>query len=213
MNVQETLSALMDDACEAQELDRLLAGMAEDSAAMRQWSQMCAQRDAREGTRIATVGDAWMAGLMSEVRAAPVPLASAHPKVASLAARRRPALRWRPVAGLAAAASVAVVAVALTVGVDRAPPAGAPAAVPVAAPAAGLQLVANTPAVPPRVDPAGTAQPLDAEDTWLLNNYLLEHNNALASQGVGGTLRYARFAAHTSDGARPMAVSAVEDAR
>ena len=58
MNVQETLSALMDDACEAQELDRLLAGMAEDSAAMRQWSQMCAQRDAREGLRALLIAEA-----------------------------------------------------------------------------------------------------------------------------------------------------------
>ncbi len=207
MNVHETLSALMDDACEAQDIDRLLAELAADPAAMQQWSRFCAQRDAREGVQLSAGGEAWVSKLMSAVQAEPVPMLAAHPKVASLAARRTP--RWRPLAAMAAAASVAAVVVTLMVGPQADPT--VPGTAPLTTPVSGIQQVADNRS-PPRVDPAGTAQPLDAEDTWLLNNYLLEHNNALASQGVGGTLRYARFAAHTREGVRPVAVS-VEDAR
>jgi len=33
----------------------------------------------------------------------------------------------------------------------------------------------------------------------MLREYLMDHSNAIADEGVGGTLRYARFAAHTAE--------------
>lgn len=206
MNTQESLSALMDGELAPHDTDRLLAGIDADPTLMQTWSRLCAVRDAGDDTRIAALPESWMTGLMQAVQSEPVPLAVAHPGVASLAARRRRPI-WQPLAGLAVAASVAMVAVTLSLNTaplaDPADPGTGPeAAAPVAAPR-DLRLVSNS----------VTAQPLDAEETWLLNNYLLEHNSALASQGVGGTLRYARFAAHTTDGVRPVATSTTEDAR
>ena len=32
-----------------------------------------------------------------------------------------------------------------------------------------------------------------------LRQYLMDHSSAVAGEGLGGTLRYARFAAHTAD--------------
>lgn len=208
MNTHESLSALMDGELAPHDLDRLLAETDADPALLQTWSRLCAARDAGDGTRIPASRDTWVSDLMQAVRAEPLPLALAHPQVASLAARRRRPI-WQPLAGLAVAASVAMVAVTLSLNTaPLADPAVADsvsdpdAAAPVAAPR-DLRLVSNE----------GVAQPLDADETWLLNNYLLEHNNALASQGVGGTLRYARFAAHTTDGVRPVSVSTAEDAR
>ena len=41
----------------------------------------------------------------------------------------------------------------------------------------------------------------DADDAHarMLREYLMDHSNAIADEGVGGTLRYARFAAHTAE--------------
>lgn len=208
MKTHENLSALMDGELAPHDLDRLLAEMDADPALLQTWSRLCAARDARDGTRIAAGADSWVRDVMQAVRSEPVPLALAHPRVTSLAARRRRPI-WQPLAGLAVAASVAMVAVTLSLNT-------APLADPAAADI-GVDAEASTPVTAPRdlrlVSNDGLAQPLDADETWLLNNYLLEHNNALASQGVGGTLRYARFAAHTTDGVRPVAVSTAEDAR
>lgn len=91
------------------------------------------------------------------------------------AAPERPV--WRPLAGLALAAAVATVAV-LALRPDRDL---APGAMPAATPAAAAGL---------------TAQPDAAQAR--LRDYLIAYSQSRAQQGIGGgTLGYARFAAHT----------------
>ncbi|AXQ30227.1 hypothetical protein D0B54_16775 [Solimonas sp. K1W22B-7] len=108
--------------------------------------------------------------------------------------------RWKPLAGFAAAASfgAAAVLVALPQGHQAGSiPGGAggfsPASVtaPVSLPLPsgrpqGLRAVSAS---------AAEIQQLQEDD---LSNYLIEHSNTAASRGMGGTLSYARFAAHNA---------------
>lgn len=183
MNAKETLSAAADGECRPDEWDRLLDALGRDPRLMSDWSRLCAQRDARDGIRLQAGADALTASIMQAVAAEPAPVMREHPRVTPLR-RRRPL--WQPLGGFAVAASAALMAFVLVLGgEDPAAPGSEPASVaaPVVLPPApreSLRVVSGT---------------SDADDAWLL----LEHNNAVAGQAMGGALRYARFATHSPE--------------
>ena len=197
---QETLSALLDGECSAEELDRLLDDVERSPELKAQWSRLCLSREAMEDTVVRKDQPCICAGVMAGLDAQPAELA--NPRVREF--RRPAAFNWRPMAALAAAASVATVALLVGMhGGAQAPPANGgvaaaqsavpltqPVSYPVGTPARYLQAVA--------LRPSGEQQWQDAGDD--LDNYLIEHNSSVAGQGVsmGGTLRYARFAAHSA---------------
>jgi negative regulator of sigma E activity len=183
MNAKETLSAAADGECRPDEWDRLLDALGRDPELMADWSRLCAQRDAREGVRLQPGAAALTTSIMQALAAEPAPIRQHHHKVAPLR-RRRPL--WQPVGGFAVAASAALMAFVLVMGGEERSAEGAPTSVsaPVVLPPApreSLRVVSNNPG--------------DPEDAWLL----LEHNNAVAGQAMGGALRYARFATHSPD--------------
>jgi len=64
----------------------------------------------------------------------------------------------------------------------------------------------QTVATVPQTSPAMTRQAaqlrwaqIEDDQARQLNNYLIDYSNYRSVQGVGGTLGYARFAAHTAD--------------
>jgi negative regulator of sigma E activity len=195
----ETLSALLDGECSAGELDRLLEEIEHSPALKEQWSRLCLARDAREGTHFAKNQPCICAGVMAGLDERPAELA--NPNVVELR-RPRPAFNWKPLAGLAAAASVAVVA--LLVGVTSTPQSGV--GLPETAQGAPVTEPVSYPVVPRQArNLQSVALHAEGEQHWQdagddLDNYLIEHNSSLAGQGVGmgGTLRSARFAAHSA---------------
>lgn len=184
---QDLLSALMDGECSDQELDRLLDAIEQDEALKRSWGRHWLARDAQAGLSVTRPADGGVpcicAGVMARLDA---PLPS---RVRALPRRHAPLTRyWKPVAGLAAAASVASLAVLVgpalldtPAGVDT------PVVTLPVAPAPGQVLA--------RAD----TEPREMNDDEL-QQLLIEHSNALDGRGLGGTLSYARFAAHTADG-------------
>jgi hypothetical protein len=192
MMSNESLSALLDGECSPAELDRLLDQMGTDPALMRRWSRLCAAREAREGTRAPALRQDLAAGIMAALEPAP-----RTATVISLPVRRsRSRGSWSGWAGWAAAASIAVVALLVNLPGNR--PEIAPQAPGLVqdgplpgsgSPQGGRDLRTV------RYDGGGAIEP-DEEDP--LANYLMEHNNTLANQGMAGTLRYTRFAAHTA---------------
>lgn len=186
MNAKELLSAAADGECHPDEWSRLLDAAGRDPALMDEWSRLCAQRDAREGVRLHPAAAGLTASIMQAIAAEPAPIRVAHPKVVPLQ-RRRP--RWQAIGGVAVAASAAFMAFVLVIGgEDRSAESVAPVSVsaPVVLPPAprdSLRVVSHTG---------------DPDEAWLM----LEHNNAVAGQAMGGALRYARFASH-SPGVRP----------
>lgn len=192
----ESLSALLDGECSAEELERLLDEMDRDPALKTAWSRMCQAREAQEGTRIGKEQPCICSDVMARLDALVV---AGSPKVVPMTApppvRKR--FDWKPWSGWAVAASVAMVAVALNVGGDKTglPGEAGPGLMPQVTSPVSMPL----PTARPRnlqtvsLDPDQQA----AEDD--LRGYLIEHSNALADRGMGGTLSYARFAAHTAD--------------
>lgn len=179
---QETLSALLDGECSDRELEGLLQAMGGDPELKARWSRLQLARQALGGQLRRPTLDI-SAAVMARLGEAPE---AGHPKVVELAARRR--LPWRTAAGLAAAASVAAVAVTLGINFGSVKNAGTLAANDGAADTALAQPVALR---------DGSADVAGMDDD--LRNYMIEHSNTLADRGVGGALSYARFAAHTGD--------------
>jgi hypothetical protein len=185
----ETLSALLDGECSDQELDALLDAFDRDPEMKAKWTRLHVARDVRGGVLVRQVDIC--AAVMAGLGTAPD---GVRPKVVELASRRRP-LNWRTAAGLAAAASVA--AIAITLGVNFGAVRGANPALTAAndsrlsQPAAeGIRDVAFG------ASPTASAgEPMDED----LRYYMIEHSNALAERGVGGVLSYAGFAANTGD--------------
>jgi hypothetical protein len=185
----ETLSALLDGECSDQELDALLDALDREPEMKLAWSRMQFVRDVRGGMPARRQVDI-CAAVMAGLDAAPD---GVRPKVVELASRRRP-LNWRTAAGLAAAASVA--AIAITLGVNFGAVRGGNPALTAAndaglsQPAEGIRDVAFG------ASPGASAgEPMDED----LRYYMIEHSNALAERGVGGVLSYAGFAANTGD--------------
>jgi negative regulator of sigma E activity len=194
---QESLSALLDGECSDQELDALLDALDRSPELKASWSRLHVAREARAGLPIRQVDIC--AAVMAQLDRAPD---AARANVVELASRRKP-LPWRPLAGLAAAASVAAVAVTLGFNFGTVQTAGNGGGIATAGlPAPGLRDVALTSA---NEAPQGHAE-IDDD----LRNYMIEHSNTLAERGVGGALSYARFAARTADEAyvQPAALTA-----
>ncbi len=199
---QETLSALLDGECTPEELDRLLDQLDRSPEMKEAYSRLCLSREAREGTRIARDQACICAGVMAGLDEAPLPASDKLVDLDSRRANRRAALaRWKPLAGFAAAASFGAVAMLVTLPQTalvaqqhgEAAPGFSPAALtaPVSLPLPsarpqGLRAVSAS---------AAEIQQMQEDD---LSNYLIEHSNTAASRGMGGTLSYARFAAHNA---------------
>ncbi|MBL6750571.1 MAG: hypothetical protein ISP90_08615 [Nevskia sp.] len=165
---------------------------------MKRWGRMCQVREVLAGGRTAPGSEAFCASVMSALAQE---RATARPGIVERSGRiiarpaRRASRRWQPLLGLAAAASIASVAV---VGarhfLDR--PLGAAG---VAAGAAPSQVAVAPAQVQPAAVTAGSdpdelrwAQ-LDADTAGQLNEFVIEHSNLRAGQGMGGSLSYARM--------------------
>lgn len=196
--VMDSLSALLDGECSAEETDRLLGEIERSPELARQWSRMCLARDARAGVSVPLHQPCICDAVMSRLDPAP---AAADAKVVDLAVHKASrsgrqrftgTAAWKPLIGFAAAASVGAAAVFLlqpqSGTVDPTPSNGIPAA--------------GTLAHWNRGD-ARAVQPVavagDEAHAQMLREYLMDHSSAVAGEGLGSTLRYARFAAHTAD--------------
>jgi negative regulator of sigma E activity len=189
---QESLSALLDGECTGPELDRLLDELERSPALGAQWSRLCMAREARSGTRIGAEQPCICADVMARLDPAP---AAADAKVVDLAVHRaaagarqgRGGSFWKPAVGFAAAASVGAAAVMFMQPqpggpVDAGNPGPATLATGLSSGDRNLRTVST-----------------DDPHAQMLREYLMDHSSAVADEGVGGTLRYARFAAHTAE--------------
>ncbi|MGB0954741.1 MAG: sigma-E factor negative regulatory protein [Panacagrimonas sp.] len=182
---EDLLSAMLDGECSPEEMDRLLRQMEGDPELAMRWSRLCASRDIARGVRLGQNQPCICDGVMNGLKQG----SSASENVVDLAVHRaskpmafpRPAMHLlRPAAGLFAAASMGAAAVLVLQPGDETVP------VPVAE--------------QPRFVLANQAQETAEEQAYreMLRDYMLDHSHSVADQGVGGTLRYARFAAHNA---------------
>jgi len=196
---EETLSALLDGECSSEELDRLLDELERSPALKQSYSRLCLTREAAEGTRIAKAQPCICGDVMARLDAEPMPFSD---KLSDLDARRPRSRSWKPMAGLAAAATVAAMAVMVVVpqsrerqggGMAQGGMFGAPQiSQPVSLPLPSISRPRNLQMVSVQADEIQQAQEDD------LSNYLIEHSNTAAGRGMGGTLSYARFTAHNA---------------
>jgi negative regulator of sigma E activity len=217
---EELLSALMDGECSPGEVKRLMEEIGRSPALQQRWSRMCLVREALQGTQVQAAAPDFCAGVMGAIARDQAAAAADRPaKVVSLPARSRPAAanaaRWQPFAGLAVAASVAAVA---AVGGYRwlSQPVGAAVqtaqntasgAQPVAyAQSAGDAGSAEGQLTAVSLNGSGSAEPvetrwsqLDAATVQQLNEYMMEHANMRAEQGVSGALSYPRMTLHSAE--------------
>jgi len=217
---EELLSALLDGECTPGEVKRLLDQLEHVPALQQRWTRMCLVREATENTRVREVSVDFCAGVMAALEREPIADAPARsPKVVALQPRRAaaatvPRSRWQPMVGLAAAASIAAIA---TVGGYRwiSQPVGGAVAVASTAPVVGsakVQPVAFATGGPQQArllqvsTSAGADEPietrwsqLDADTARQLNEYMMEHSNMRAEQGVGGALSYPRMMVRTAE--------------
>jgi negative regulator of sigma E activity len=225
---EELLSALLDGECTPGELKRLLEAVGKTPALEERWSRMCLVREAMEGTRVRKAAPDFCAGVMAAIasetapaarpekvvdlaarRAAPKPVVAAGRPAAAVRTRR-----WQPVTGLAAAASIAAVVAVGGYRVLNQPLSGQPAA---AGNPAVAEAASTTTAVAPQEVAAVSADQgglvpvstsgqvghwsgsgLDAATARQLDEFLLEHSNMRAAQGMGGALFYPRMAVRTA---------------
>lgn len=216
---EELLSALLDGECTPAESEAVLAAIERSPTLKARWSRMCLTRDALAGVAVAKPSFDFAAGVMAAIASDSAGEAhtEVNPRVVPL---RRPAVvaqpapalqpqrvatrrRWQPITGLAAAASIAAVALVGGRALLNAPidgGAGAPAA---------SRLTASVNPDIVRVSADGQISgaagqdsrwtQLDTETARQLNDYLLEHSNSRADAGMGGSLGYARLAVRTAD--------------
>lgn len=185
----DSLSALLDGECSGPELDRLLEELDRSPELAEQWSRLCLAREAREGTQVRVDQPCICAGVMGALDEAP-----AANKVVDLAvhrASRRPVVArvWKPLVGFAAAASMGAAAVYFIQPAASPTRSGGPEF------ASGTLARWNVDGSEPRT----VASSGDEAYAQMLREYMMDHSNAIADEGVGGTLRYARFAAHTAE--------------
>lgn len=202
----ESLSALLDGECSSEELDRTLAEIGRSPELAKAWSRLCLTREMREGTRMPADQRCICAGVMGAIAGLSAEAgAGASGKVVGIDSRRSRmgraarSVAWKPVAGFAAAASVGAAAVLLLTPDQWSNPAPSGPA--------GVMEVSQQARTD---DPVGGAEAVSVESELaavpnaaqrrLLREYLMNHSSSVAEQGVGGTLRYARFAAYTTDG-------------
>jgi len=201
---KESLSALLDGECSDAEIDRLLSAFDTDAQLAARWSRMCIIREAREGTRVSSFDEAFAGRVMASIHSGVA--VDESPQVVHLADRRRrmrSVIRsaWKPVVGFASAAAMGAAAVLVIQpnnqaeqGVMTASASGSgPVTMPVnVTPSVqGANLISVSTAGQP-------VQQMSPEYSRQLREYLIDHSNTAAAQGVGGTLRYARFVAHNA---------------
>ncbi|HUP92761.1 MAG TPA: sigma-E factor negative regulatory protein [Solimonas sp.] len=197
---QESLSALFDGECSPAEVERLLNEMQQTPELKSAFSRMCLSREAQEGTRVSRDQPCICAGVMSQLDAEP----KSSSTVVALYRKPAPAFQWRPLAGLAAAASFGALAVLVAMPQSR------DAAISGAAPSAVVDGQLTKVSVPVRpLPPNVLAVSASQDEVDDLRNYMIEHSNTLADRGMGGSLSYARFTAHTAD-YRPAVESVTE---
>lgn len=187
----DSLSALLDGECHGSELDALLDEMDRNPQLALEWSRMCKARDLRLGSVVSADWGCICTEVMSKLDDQP---SFNSDKVVGIAGKRtavadRIKRFWKPVAGFAAAASMGAAAVLLV------QPQVANTEFQIAP-----DVVADLqPLQWAQVSEVASAEPQDDSHSEMLREYLMDHNNAVAGEGVGGTLRYARFAAHTAE--------------
>lgn len=198
----ESLSSLFDGECSPEELDRVLDELDKSPELKASFSRMCLARDAVDGTRVLKDQRCIAAGVMAQLDDTPAAGGNVHPLIRP--PRTRPQFQWRPLAGLAAAAAFGAVAVLVTL--PRSQDSGL-------VPSGGLVPQVSSPVGSnPVSTPASfgkrqrnlhtVAATQEQTQQWQqddLRSYLIEHSNTLADRGMGGTLSYARFTAHTAD--------------
>lgn len=187
----ETLSALLDGECSAEELERLLEQMDKDPSLAARYSRMVAARDSRD-TRIRRSDPGFSARVMAAVS---TDLRQSSPAVVPF--RRKASLpNWRPAFGLAMAAGLG----ALAVLVFRPDTGELPATlVADAEPVAMATLPGSPSAAQATVVAQHNWDQLDPGDAERLNAYLIAYSQSRAEQGMGSTLGFARYAAHTAE--------------
>lgn len=191
---REALSAAVDNAATSAELDALLDALERDPALMEEWSRTWAWRDARDGVQQRPGGDI-CAGVMSAIRAEPLPSEKVVDLAGRRAERRAPRLDWRTLVPLSAAAGMAAAVLFFGRPFDPAPAAAVVAAAPAEtvvadAGAAGWNTAER--------GSGGSVRPMDAASAEVLNSYLMEHSNTLAERSMGGSISNARFVVHTA---------------
>lgn len=187
----ETMSALLDGECSAAELDRILAQMDRDPSLAERYSRMVMAREAR-GSRIRAADPGFAGRVLKSLDQDP---STGSSTVIPFRRRAWVAPRFlAPAAGLALAAGVGALAV-----LALRPDAGLPAP---ATELAALDPVADTAATGPAESTEAAQRSwdqLDPGDAERLNAYLIAYSQSRAQQGMGSTLGYARYAAHTAE--------------
>lgn len=188
------LSAMLDGECDADETRRMLDATGASPALQRRWSRLCLVHDALRGVRVRSIDDAFCAGVMSALEGIDPEFSNA-PKLVRRVGRRRS--YWRPLAGLAAAASVAaVLGFGLQAWLNPQASTSLASASSTPMPPLPAQLASAPPATTVSAEPEETRwSQLDADTARQLNEYLLDHSNLRAAQGMGGALSYARMTA------------------
>jgi sigma-E factor negative regulatory protein RseA len=185
--IREQLSALVDD--ELSDVEQpLLLGRLQRDAELR----ACLGRYQLIGEVMRGSGDTATLGIADRVQQA---LAGDIPATAE-ASGRMPL--WKPVAGLAVAASVALVAILTVSPVGENPSGNVPLLV-TADPAPVVeQLAVSNPAIT-TVSNTGDDTQWDRLDQGIdkrLSGYLVNHNEYAASRGVQGVMPYVRIVSH-----------------
>lgn len=195
---KDALSALLDGECTGAELDRLLEDMDREPELARQWSRMVLARETRAGTQLSTTRPCICADVMSQLDGQPanervVDLAVHRASSPSAATLQRWRQVWKPAAGFALAASMGAAAVLL------------------------VQPSANVEGLDPllfqdtRAD-AGTFPPLPTESVALetdeqhrrmLREYMLNHSQSIAGEGVNDMMGGTRFVVNSVVGGNP----------
>jgi sigma-E factor negative regulatory protein RseA len=175
-NIQEQLSALVDDELPAAEHALLLERLARDASLRECLGRYQLVRDVLNNRVAMPVDDRFVHRVMAAIDTEPAYHAQAG-------AWRRFA---KPVAGMAVAASVALVAVMALQNLD--PDAAAPV------PRIASATVPRTGVVP--VQEVWERQPVPVGSR--LNGYLVQHNEYAASSGVQGVLPYVRIVGYDS---------------
>jgi negative regulator of sigma E activity len=194
------LSAMLDGECSASEAQRVLDAARASPPLRRHWSRLCLVREALHGVRVRAFDEDFCAGVMAALERGETQ-SSAAGKV--IAPTRRHRSFWRPLVGLAAAASLAAITgVGLHAWLQPAPQPIATAQAGAPAPRQVVQQLAALPAQAADSTPAPVEtrwSQLDADTARQLNEFLLEHSNLRAAQGMGGALSYARITARPVD--------------
>jgi negative regulator of sigma E activity len=193
MNMNESISALLDGECSPAELERLLDQMERDPALREQFSRQCLARESRMGTRVRAArldfSSKVLAALQDEQ-----PGAVVMPFVPRV--RQIP---WKAATGLAAAAAVGAMAVlALKPEAPLGSSAGLPVATtsPMASDAVALPVAAAA-QQPVAINAALRTGSEDEVTRQQLQNYLRAYSQSREQQHVRSLLGYARYAAYT----------------